>query len=175
MKKIIKLSSAVMLMSALCVGFVACNEPKDPGQKEEGTEIQPVPTGEVSAEVAAFFQFENLHLIVSSFFDDGKLTLGKDNCVIINSADELPKVDYLGNPIEYPAIDFDYCTLIIGHYAASHGSARLVNQRIFVGSEKITMYISIDETTGGITTFTPKTFYGVYPKLPNLPVSVERK
>jgi hypothetical protein len=94
---------------------------------------------------------------------------------MINRADELPKVDYLGNPIEYHAIDFDSYTLIIGHYAASHGGVRLVNQRVFAGSEKITMYISIDESMGGITIFPWKTFYGLYPKLPNLPISVERK
>ncbi len=159
-------------MSALCVGFVACNEPKDSEQNEEGTEIQPVSVSEVDAGLSAFLGANN-GTIVRSLFDDGKLIAGKDSCVMINSEDELPETDYLGNTIEYPA--FDFYTLVLGHYAASTSGNVLMGQRLFVGSEKITMYISVNETMGGITTFPAKTFWGLYPKLPNLPISVVRK
>ncbi|MDR2968425.1 MAG: hypothetical protein LBV32_02330 [Tannerellaceae bacterium] len=175
MKKISMLICAGVLMSALCAAVTACNEPKEPEQDKEKTEIRPVPINEVSKEVSDFFSAVDLIKIAPSIFKDVGFIYATDDCVMINSIDELPKVDNEGSQLEYPAIDFDSNTLIIGHYAASHGGCNLVDQSVFVESKKIIMYISVDESNSGITIFPPKIFYGLYPKLPKLPINIIRK
>ncbi len=177
MKPIMKNLFVIALVSAFCAGFMACNEPVGQGQNEEGTEIQPVPVSELSDEVAAFFNTGDMEMIVLSFFNDGKLLPGRDGCVMINSVDELPETDDLGNTIEYPAIDFESYTLIMG--LSFHGDTAwiITQQSIVVGQEEITMYIQADRPEGmhGATIPSIIPFWGLYPKLPNLPISVVRK
>ncbi len=172
MKKTLILFCAGVLMSALCVGFVACNEPKDSEQNEEGTEIQPVSVSEVNAELATFLD-DNDGMIMGSLFDEGKLITGKDSCVMINSEDELPGTDYIDNT-EYPAIDFDAYTLVIGGCFKGDTAWNIAQQSIVVGPKEITMYIQAErpEDMGGFAIPSIIPFWGLYPKLPNLPISV---
>ncbi len=177
MKAIIKFLSAVAVMIALCAGFWACNEPQQPEQQEEGTEIQPISVIEVSDEVDRFFT-SNLLQMADSIFTNWQTMITTNDCVIINSADELPEiVDHFGNLIEYPAVDFDSNTLVIGHFANSPllggvGEMCLVDQRVVVGSDEVILYLYLDYALD--FSFFPRLFYGLYPKLPDLPINVVR-
>ena len=171
MKAIIKFLSAVAVMIALCAGFWACNEPQQPEQQEEGTEIQAVP---VSDEVAQIFG-THLEYLVLKTLGDRDLFYKHDACVMINSMEELPLVDDIGNPIEYPDFDFDSHTLILGIFAeGAWGGWRLTGQNITVESERIIVNIQVEPPVLGITLGLWVPFWGLYPKLPDLPINVVR-
>jgi hypothetical protein len=97
---------------------------------------------------------------------------------MINSADELPKVDNDGNPLEAPSIDFDSYTLIIGRASFGDTAWIIAEQNAVKGSKKITMYIHVERPRGmsyGLAIPSTISFWGLYPKLPNLPITVKRK
>ena len=171
MKKILKMIRAGVLMSALCVGLVACNEPKDQDPKEEGTEIQHVPTDEISAEVVEFFR-ENNRRLFNACSREGIFSSGMNVCAMINSVDELPESDPLG-AFEYPDFDFDSYTLILGQ-ALGHSGEDISARRLVVGPEKITMYIYEKLLQLPYYTYAfPQPFWEIYPRLPDLPISLE--
>jgi hypothetical protein len=177
MKKISMLFCAGVLMSTLGVAFVACNnKPKGPDNEEfpeSGIKpALPLSAGETGSEadkeVTAFFD-ENLHRITQSIFvEDGELPL-IDACVMINSVEELPKADWGGTPFEfqYPDIDFDAYTLIIGKHVTG-GLLTVVSHSIVVEQEMVTMTIWLGDTGEvGNTGAIPRNVYywGLYPKL----------
>ncbi len=174
MKNVLKMIRAGVLVSALCVGFVACNEPKDQDPKEEGTEIQHVPTDEISAEVIEFFR-ENNQRLFAACLREGIFSSGLDVCAMINSVDELPESDPFG-AFEYPAIDFDSYTLVLGAFGMGNaGELHLAGQSVVVGQEKIIMHLRLEESSGNHSAIPwTEPFWGLYPKLPDLPITVER-
>ena len=175
MKKIFTFLFAGAAIAALGATFTACNEPNGQEQNEEGTEIQPVPVNEMNAEVVAFLGKDNLNLIVKTLIDNGRLIPGTDCCIMINNVDELPKIDYEGNRLEYPVIDFDSHTLIFGVLFMSHTGWIVSSQSVIVGAEKTTVNVSVEEDLIGFTIPVIAHFWGLYPKLPNLPIDVVRE
>ena len=167
MNPIIRFLSAGAVMVALCAGFWACNEPE---QQEEGTEIQVVP---VSDEVADFFRTRLYGLVSKTLGDRDLYYFTHDVCVMINSMDELPLVDNIGNSIEYPDFDFDSHTLILGIFAeGAWGGWRWMGQNVAIESERITVNIQAEPPTLGNALGVTRPFWGLYPKLPDLPVDV---
>jgi hypothetical protein len=184
MKKVSMLLCAGVLMSALCAAFTACNdEPQNPGQQQEGSRgeeqpgerkdeptevgIAPVPTSEIP-EVTAFFE-ENLRLIAESIPADrwGDWSPESHRCLMINGVDELQKADRDGTPFkfQYPDIDFDAYTLIIGMHTGV-GLSAVVSHSIVVEQEVVTMTVR-RRNTGEAGHWGPKNdyYWGFYPKL----------
>ncbi len=145
--------------------------------------IKPVKPGK---ELTAFFD-EKLGFIGRSIFgeDNDAILIGggvyPDTCVMINSVDEFQAYDFTDHEdygimtFELPSIDFNAYTLVIGQYMAPTHGIDLVAQRIVVEPKEITMNILLRST--GITTADKwkKEYWGLYPKLPQLPISVVRQ
>ncbi len=165
MKKRLSIICAGALMSAFCVGLAACHEPGR--QDEDGTviEIQPV---SVSNEIANSVDMERLAGIACRELKAG------DVCVMINSMEELPKVDYNGNTVARPNIDFNAYTLILGRFHKGGGGYVLSGQWVVVGSKEISLNLRAEQPYGygGTTSPSVYPFWGLYPKLPNLAINV---
>ena len=163
---------AGVLMSALCAGFVACNEPVGQGQNEEGTEIQPVPVSELSDEVAAYLD-ENVSIIGNAIFyeyNDFETREFVDACVAINSVEEFEQIDFRGEtPPELPAIDFNSHTLVIGQWVGAEDARfYLMSRSLVVEHGIVTMDITIELDKGlwdAYYRLYPKYFWGLYPKI----------
>jgi hypothetical protein len=170
MKKIIKLLSAGVLMSILCAAFAACNTPKEQGQKEEGTEIQPVPVSEMSGEVAAFFE-GNVALIVGAIFfeqNDWENRKFVDACVMINSAEEFGRIDFRGEtPPELPTIDFNSYTLVIGQWVTVNPRYSLASRTLVIKQNEATMKLIVGASGPYFYSYMPmpEYFWGLYPKI----------
>ncbi len=133
MKKILIFFIAGVAIAALS----ACNNPLF----DEGTEINPVQVDDMIA------LSEDLAQLVSTVCRDIR---GEEGCIMINSMEELPEVDYLGNPISPPAIDFNSHTLVIGAIREGGGGWVLSDQSVVVGSKDISLRIRADRPYSGI-------------------------
>ncbi len=134
-----------------------------------------------SKELTAFFD-ENLRFIgLSIFGKDNEASLrggGRypDTCIMINSVAEFEAIDFsAGTSLELPPIDFTKYTLVIGQYATpSHGD-RFEGQRIVVEPEEITMNLLFISSGDRTHDMWKKEYWGLYPKLPDLPIRVVRQ
>lgn len=167
-----KLPIKICLSALICVLGTACNESNDEPTLLEN-EVPPIA---VNKEISSYFD-ENVDKIVKSIIyveNDVLGSLGSllaDSCVMINSVDELPKVFIWDNvPFDYPFIDFDSYTLVLGQYLAS-GVNILHSQRFIVEDDSAAMLLTT-EWLGGVDAVLPRGFWGLYPKLPKLPIDV---
>jgi hypothetical protein len=148
-------------------------EQKDPEQ-EEVIGIQPVPMSEISDEIVAFFdEYANL---IANFIPiyENKPDRISGSCILFNSMKELPVANgYDEIPLQYPTIDFDTYTLIIGQYLAYNGGIYLYRQAVVTEPEAIIMNIQLKLFDGGHDdAIQLKSFWGLYSKLPQKPISV---
>lgn len=169
MKRISRLLFAGVLMSALCVAFVACNEPNEPKENDETSKSGTLPIADIPDEVTVFFD-ENVDLIAKAIFEkDGNLEV-TDRCVMINSVEGLPKTNYDDTPFEfeYPAVDFDTYTLVVGQWSQGHVSLYLASQSFVIEDNIATMNLIIGVKEGIYTDEYvpyPAFFWGLYPKI----------
>lgn len=125
--------------------------------------IKPItPRGEAANQLTAFFD-SNVRMIslILMPYEYGV----KDTCIMINSADELPQVDFEGNPVEYPDINFNDYTLVIGHWVNT-GGKYLVSQSIVSKQDEATINLIIGQSEGiHSLPVIPVFFWGLYPKI----------
>jgi hypothetical protein len=193
MKKSSMLLCAGVLVSALCAAVTACNdEPNDPGQKEgsrgneqpeeqkeepTGVGIAPVAASEIPEEVAAFFE---KYLPPSDYsrppheFNFGDVDDSGAVCLIINSTDEFRAI--APPSAELPPVNFEKYTLVIGQHPMGDPGYRLKEQGVDVKADPMTLTLIYDQLEGGTPAIMTSSYYwGLYPKLPLMPVSVNIK
>lgn len=176
MKKMMKLLTMAGI-ALIAVTFVACDDNKpDDGHEdpveEEGTVYEQV--NPIDEEVKEYLD-ANVQLIVASAFNDkGWKERLVDKCVMINSTNELREIANITETVELPHIDFDAHTLIIGKYIKVDTAVYYISQNLVAGSKKITVNVVVgtDLTGGALIDVEP--FWGLYPKLPQLPITVVR-
>ncbi len=149
MKKLLSIFCVIALMGAFSM---ACN-----GKGER--ETQAVSS---SAEVAAFF---DEHLM-----EIRPLERIGNVCLAFNSMDELREIIPL--PTELPVIDFVQHTLIIGRYWAVNGCSIQGHSIDDVESKKIVLNLKVERLTDGYYMETEHYYWGLYPKLPPIPIEV---
>jgi hypothetical protein len=168
MKKNLKLFFAGVLMSALCVGFMACNEPKDPQESEEteGIGVLPLPESEVPEEVSAFFK-EQLTPALSDYFkEEGNY---EPVVLMINSTKELKKI--VSSSVELPNIDFDNHTLVVGQYRIAAGvyiKSHSVDTEPDIMKLNLVFEIFSENVLGIMNRMV---YCNLYPKLPPKPIT----
>ncbi|MDR2968836.1 MAG: Ig-like domain-containing protein, partial [Tannerellaceae bacterium] len=132
-------------------------EQKDPEEEVKG--IQPVPVSEIDDKVVAFFD-EYKGMIANSI----PLNQKSDCFILINSRKKLPLI----NDLQYPTIDFDAYTLVIGQWIGG-GALYLMSQSLVVeNGKKATMKLIIGEKKEEEVDYDhgiyPVPFWGLYPK-----------
>lgn len=153
----------LLIFAALAMILAACNNDDaahDDGGKTSVGSIQPIEMGE---EVAAFFD-EHAGIILHEMVGD----VSGNGSFMVNSAEDLPKiVGEGGAPLEYPPVDFDAHTLIIGQWIGG-GGLRIESQTLVNEQNAATLYLTVtqmeDENVdydGGIY---PVFFGTLYPK-----------
>ena len=168
MKKVLKLIRAGVLVSALCVGGVACND--NGGQKSNIPKVigmtTPLPASE---EVTTFF---NRHLpTISGPRSDVFFVNDDDNkCLAINSTGELKKI--MHSNVELPAIDFNSNTLIIGQQTMMTTSFSVFDQSLDIESKKISLNLIVKIPEGSYSALSKLYHWGLYPKLPKTKIHV---
>lgn len=146
-------------MSVLCAGFAACDI-------DDGNGIAPV---RVNGEVSAFLD-EHVGLLASSalgvLIDEDRMRYYDKECAMINSADELPKFDWNNDPVEWPFIDFESHTLVVGRYTAGHSLVYLARQSVDPRPEGAVLNLVIAEKEGiHFNIIEERLFWGLYPKI----------
>ncbi len=178
MKKIMTFLSAGVLMITLCMGFVACNEPKGPEQPDvpEVIGMAPVAGTDIPDEVSVFFEEylprTNRSLLSPVEFNFGDVAPLDPVCLVVNSIDEFETIAPLS--AELPEIDFKNHTLIVGQHPMGDPGHRLVDQGIVTEPDVMILNL-IYERLGGGTPAIETTFYywALYPKLPQKQITVK--
>jgi hypothetical protein len=169
MKKNFTIFCAGVLVCALCAGFAACNEPKDPEQNEdpEVIGVLPLPESEVPEEVSAFFK-EQLSPALSDYFsvEDGRY---EPVVLMINSTKELKKI--VSSSVDLPGIDFEKYTLVIGRYYIS-GGLYLKSHGINPEPAVMEMNLVFGDTGKGLGAMFLQHLYSLYSKLPSKSIDV---
>lgn len=148
MKKLLTLLSVVALA-------IAC-------KKDDGPDVGTHPV-KPSAEVRAFFD-EHLEDFSGTILDKDGIEPRADGCVMINSVEELPELEYT-----LPDFDFAKHTLVVGRRGAPYGGYELLGQGVDVEFEAIYLNLWVQEGKGiSPTIYIPGgfLFWGVYSKLP---------
>ena len=157
------------ILSLLLAG-TACNN--DPWDEEIPNGIKPVTlSGAPGAELTSFFD-ANLRWITFSVLGEdspygGRYLPKADDCVMINSMEEFLAIDvpdYISS-VEFPAIDFDAYTLVIGTYRMRDGGIYLAAQRLVVEPEETTVNLLLGKLDGGLHGIWAEPFWGLYPKI----------
>jgi hypothetical protein len=169
MKKILKIFGVGVLMNALCVGLVACNEPKESDSPEEPEVIGvlPLPEFEVPEEVSAFFK-EQLSLALS---DNFSVEEGRYEPVFstINSEEELRTI--VPSTVELPWIDFAKYTLVIGQYYTT-GGFYLKSHSINPEPAVMEMNLVFGDTGKGLGAMFLQRYCNLYQQLPSKSIDV---
>ncbi len=163
MKKILTLFYAGVLMSILCAGLVACNEPKEP---EAVGVVLPVSESDVPEDVAAFLT-EQLGPSLSDYFsrEDGDY---EPVLLTINSNKELKAVV---PSTKLPDIDFDKYTLVILQYYTT-GGLYLKSQAIDTDPNAMIMNLVFGNTGNGLGAMFSNYYCNLYPKLPQKSIEI---
>ncbi len=172
MKKITTFFLAGAAFAALSAAFVACNTPGNQGGKSDEPEmigLLPLSTSDLPEEVSAFFEE---HLPPVSGIKSDCFFVGEDGdkCLMIDSGEELKKI--LHSPIELPNIDFGDHTLIIGQQVVPTTSFSIMSQNIDVGSEAITLNLTVKTPEAYYAALSHLYYWGLYPKLDNNAIDV---
>ena len=166
----------VLLWAALLLlgrSFAACNDSNDDPSAEMFPDgIKPVILeGKLGKELTDFFN-ENAGRIVGSIFPfpaaashhEQEMWFMTDTCLMINSMEEFPTVDFRGESIEVPAIDFDAYTLVIGKYLDGSGSI-IASQNLVVTPNKTTLNLLAKEPGDNLDEIRIYFFWALYPKI----------
>lgn len=155
----------------LLAAFVGCDnsDPTDDGPIAPG--IQPVSP---DAELTAFFKE---YLPKSSYsvplpdFNFGDVDHYDTVCLVINSDDEFRTIAPFATKL--PSIEFDKYTLIIGQHPMGDPGYSLEKQGMDAEPDKMKLSL-VYKSMEGSTPAMEVTFYywGLYPKLPQKPVTV---
>jgi hypothetical protein len=118
----------------------------------------------VSDEISEFFD-KRAGQIVQSLLGHNTGSWSDYQSLMINSPQELPELGTSENPVEYPPIDFDSHTLVVGQWERG-GSLFLVSKNVTVEQDQVTMKLSIVERDGiFVTAVWHECFWGLYPKI----------
>jgi hypothetical protein len=162
MKKLMTFIFVVVLAGAF---GGACDRNGEPKQKIE-TRAVPASVG-----IAAFFD-EHLPATSGSssdcFFVDDK----DSKYLVINSIDELKKI-VSSSDTEMPLIDFGRYSLVIGQYRVGGTGYSVTNHGITIESKKMVLNLTVKIPEGSYAVLCPFYYWGLYPKLPKLPISVD--
>ena len=161
------MKTKTMLMCAAALAAImcaACNNGNN-GQSKELLEanIEPI---SMSAKDATFFD-ENMP------YSNEALSLihASGGCLAVNSIDGLRKV--FPAPLKLPSINFENHTFIVGLQGVPGGNFKLTAQSINNGKNDITINLTIDMPEVYPETPDVVYYWGLYPKLPQKPISVK--
>ena len=107
---------------------------------------------------------------------DGPITENRgDYAIVINDASLLKNNEYeAGITAQWPEIDFENHTVIVGAYYAMSGY-RVSKQQIKKAGDSLELYIEVSGGNASKLISNYHGFGGIYPKLPDLPVRIIRK
>jgi len=167
------------LLLMLFIAFMSCQS-KDVGiSSDTGDPIDSLETIDIegairpllaSKEVKDFFeiqlQWPDYSLPVCFFVNEKK-----DTCIMINSMEEFEEF-FSCSSFMLPILNFDSCTLIIGHHYMIGGYYTIVGQYVIIEPDENEFTIIVDCPGGGTYAINYTLYYwGLYPKIENNSIS----
>lgn len=159
-----------LIVSLLLMGwlFVSCSVADIP---DEGV-ISPVSAPD---DIIAFFEEhlpKNSQTFCQTDFKFSDMEFSENECFLINSKSEFKAV--VTDGVEVPDIDFRQYSLIIGQCVLGDPGYTLREQVVGLESDEMVLQLEYMKE-GGVSPCIITNFYfwGLYPKLPDLPLEVE--
>ncbi len=89
---------------------------------------------------------------------------------MIHSVEDLKAIMF--SPVELPAIDFSNYSLIIGQHIVLSTSFYVLDQNLDVGSEKVTLNLTLKVPEACYLGLSRQYYWGLYPKLSGTDIDV---
>ena len=119
-----------------------------------------------------------IELLVQQVLTENNFKDWKDSALVVNQKELLKEVEgYNGVIYQWPEIDFDHYSLVLGKYHTPHmGNYLIARQYIIKGLSKNVLYLAIQTIPDRIYFCTPYNnhFAALYPKLPDGGLEVKR-
>lgn len=163
----VKLNILVFFLLAMSV-FVSCSVPDVP---DDGV-ISPVSAPD---NVSAFFEEhlpDHSQSLGRADFKFSDREFSESECFLVNSKSEFK--DVVADGVKVPDIDFKRYSLIIGQCVLGDPGYVLEKQVVYPGENDMELrlvYRTLDGVSPGVAT--NFYFWGLYPKLPDIPLEVE--
>ena len=116
-----------------------------------------------------------------TFFSEGpEIVIGseKQECLLINSEEELRKVYKGDRPLPDPPINFEYCTLVVGHTYGEHGGMSIGGFEFADNGDTWQLNLTVNNNTNPNYVYTcafiDLYFWKLVPKMENKPVVFNR-
>lgn len=175
-KMLFPLSLFLLAMLAGC-----SNEFEDVFNSDNKDAILPVETLDADSDLAVLRNdYPRMKALVISIIGEASMSSAPSQttrATIINHSSELKAiVSPNGDEWQWPDIDFEKYSLLVGCYEVVHSNIFAANQRILQKKDGLVLYLELRprEDVVGYTFGDIKYFATLFPKLPDLPVEVRR-
>ena len=103
-------------------------------------------------------------------FNINETNVRQADFIVINTIEDFEKV--MPVSVELPSIDLSAYTIVLGQYTMPLPQYVFKKQAIVVGAETLTVNLLFEQIKDGAFPQVTETYYfwGLYPKLPNLPI-----
>ena len=174
----------LLLTVSILIGLTSCSDQLN--ANGDGEIIEPVSMQELSGDgyasslldVPGIEALAQSVLIENGLIEDYSDYTSKyfpDVAIIVNQKEMLKEVEYYGEVYQWPEIDLDSYSLVIGHFYTSGIGYCVSRQYIAKGLFKSTLYLEIGLETGIIYLSAKNNFFtALYPKLPDGKLEIKR-
>lgn len=119
-----------------------------------------------------------IELLVQQVLIDNGVEAGKDYAMVVNQKQQLKEVKWGDDICQWPEIDLDCYSLIVGQFYTRNTGYVIARQYILKGMFKNVLYLEIQNVSeDGFVFCAPKDnfFAALYPKLPDRGLEIKRE
>lgn len=166
----------LILFVPILIGLASCN-----GQLKEGTgeAIEPIGVQDLSEDNSGkVLEAPGIELLVQQIMIDNGVGSGKDYAMVVNQKQQLKGVKWGDDIYQWPEIDLDRYSLVVGQFYTRNTGYVIARQYIVKGMSKNVLYLEIQNVSeDGLVFCAPKDnlFAALYPKLPEGGLDIKRE
>lgn len=165
----------LILFVPILIGLASCN-----GQLKEGTgeAIEPIGVQDLSEDNSGkVLEAPGIELLVQQIMIDNGVGSGKDYAMVVNQKQQLKGVKWGDDIYQWPEIDLDRYSLVVGQFYTRNIGYGIARQYIVKGLFKNMLYLDIQNVQGGFVFCAPTDnfFAALYPKLPDGGLEIKRE
>lgn len=165
----------LILFVPILIGLASCN-----GQLKEGTgeAIEPIGVQDLSEDNSGkVLEAPGIELLVQQIMIDNGVGSGKDYAMVVNQKQQLKGVKWGDDIYQWPEIDLDRYSLVVGQFYTRNIGYGIARQYIVKGLFKNMLFLDIQNVQGGFVFCAPTDnfFAALYPKLPDGGLEIKRE
>ena len=171
MKKIL------ILVLPILLGMTACKDLLN--TESAGDAINPIGVQALSEDNSGkVLEAPGIELLVQQVLVDNGVEAGKDYAMVVNQKQQLKEVKWGDDIYQWPEIDLDRYSLVVGQFYTRNTGYVIARQYIVKGMSKNVLYLEIQNVSeDGLVFCAPKDnlFAALYPKLPDGGLDIKRE